>query len=130
MHTIYRTLVSEGAVNFTKKHGNGVTLSSAQEMISPSARQTWIKWKDRLEKSDRSDIVMGETDKENLMQDTVGAVAWHPRDGFAAGVSRLVQEVEIHDLHTFIDYIVVGVFFSSFPGDLERSIRVFISSSD
>jgi taspase (threonine aspartase 1) len=85
-----RTLVSEGAANFIKKYGNGITFVPPETMISPTARQTWIKWKDKLENEAKlnSEVQMEEAEKENILQDTVGAVAWHPRGGFAAGVSR------------------------------------------
>lgn len=56
-------------------------------MISESARQTWKKWKDRLESSTSAITQVPEMDRENLLQDTVGAVSWHSRSGLAAGVS-------------------------------------------
>jgi len=53
-------------------------------MITTLAKQTWKKWKDRLDGVIKTEGV----DCENKMQDTVGAVAWHPSSGFASGVSR------------------------------------------
>jgi hypothetical protein len=56
-------------------------------MISTTAKETWNKWKSRLENSeDNVDI-----EAENIIQDTVGAVGWHSSGGFTAGVSRLVN---------------------------------------
>lgn len=67
-----------------KNHGSGAELVPPENMITSLARQTWKKWKDRLEEV----VITEEADCENRMQDTVGAVAWHPSSGFASGVSR------------------------------------------
>lgn len=68
-----------------KKYGTGIRLIPPEDMITALAKQTWKKWKDRLE---GGVIMEEEPDCENKMQDTVGAVAWHPSSGFASGVSR------------------------------------------
>ncbi|KXN91043.1 Threonine aspartase 1 [Leucoagaricus sp. SymC.cos] len=84
------TLVSSGAVNFVQKYGKNVSLVPTEDMVSLAAERTWKKWKDRLENEtvDRDpDANTDEKDQENLVQDTVGAIAWHPQGGFAAGVS-------------------------------------------
>ncbi|KAF9454038.1 asparaginase [Macrolepiota fuliginosa MF-IS2] len=81
-------LVAQGAIEFARKHCGADTTVSPESMISPSSAQTWEKWKDRLDYSALSaGEMMSEVEKESLLQDTVGAVAWHPRDGLAAGVS-------------------------------------------
>lgn len=57
-------------------------------MISATSTQMWKKWKGRLEDSaSRLDVMASEADRESLLQDTVGAVAWHPSGGMTAGVS-------------------------------------------
>jgi len=68
-----------------EKYGSGTDLVPPENMITTLAKQTWKKWKDRLEGA----VITGEeADCEDRMQDTVGAVAWHPSSGFASGVSR------------------------------------------
>lgn len=84
-HGRTRTLVSQGAVDFALKHGPSDGVVPPENMISESARQTWKKWKDRLESS--APAITQAPDTENLLQDTVGAVSWHSRSGFTAGVS-------------------------------------------
>lgn len=86
------TLVSNGATNFVQKYGTGGALVPPEDMITPSARRTWKKWMDRLESEpvNESNITMTMDDGDlgrDIMQDTVGAVAWHPKGGFVAGVS-------------------------------------------
>jgi hypothetical protein len=54
----------------------------ASEMVSPSAREDWHKWTARLTES-QSPI-----HEENVLQDTVGAVACDSQGNLASGVSR------------------------------------------
>jgi len=92
-----RTLVSDGAVNFVKKYGSGADLVPPENMVTTLAKQTWKKWKDRLEGAVKTE----EADCENRMQDTVGAVAWHPSSGFASGVSRSSPDFFFSCNHSF-----------------------------
>ncbi|KAJ3557823.1 hypothetical protein NP233_g11646 [Leucocoprinus birnbaumii] len=82
------TLVSTGAINFVQKYSTGAVFVSPEDMITPSASKTWKKWKDRLEAGSTDTGTVDVTDEvghERIFQDTVGAVAWHPKGGFAAG---------------------------------------------
>lgn len=60
-----------------------------ETLIAPFAHEQWKKWKARLESLEqaleaRNKQEMGISD----IQDTVGAVAFDPAGGMAAGVSR------------------------------------------
>jgi taspase (threonine aspartase 1) len=57
-------------------------------MISPRATQEWQKWKYRLDHPVDSDPGSLHQD---VMQDTVGAVAWDNEGNLAAGVSRYAR---------------------------------------
>jgi taspase (threonine aspartase 1) len=74
-------------------------------MISNTAKETWKKWKGRLENSEANVDI----DEENITQDTVGAVAWHSNGGFAAGVSRLVDSIFLQSPHAEIQRMLVEV---------------------
>lgn len=58
-----------------------------ETLISPSASGQWKKWKGRW---DSAAVVPPDDEEEGMKdrQDTVGAVAFHPIEGVAAGVSR------------------------------------------
>ncbi|XP_006460813.1 hypothetical protein AGABI2DRAFT_69525 [Agaricus bisporus var. bisporus H97] len=73
------TLVSQGAINFIQNNASENTIVPPENMISTTAKETWTKWKNRLEMSEANNV---DIDEENLIQDTVGAVAWHSNDGF------------------------------------------------
>jgi len=82
-----RTLVSEGARTFAADNSAQITIETVppESLVSPKAREEWMKWKARLESSSAD-----QTDAASIMdiQDTVGAVACQNIDGVAAGVSR------------------------------------------
>jgi len=76
------TLVSSGAYKFA---ADQVETIPPEALITPRSYEHWKKWKTRLDSSDNSLPWIGERLED--IQDTVGAVAWHESDGFAAGVS-------------------------------------------
>ncbi|KDR75208.1 hypothetical protein GALMADRAFT_98482 [Galerina marginata CBS 339.88] len=77
------TVVSSGAHKFATGKVETVTPDT---LITASAHRLWTKWKARLESLDAASQLVEDTSLNNI-QDTVGAVAFHPTDGFAAGVS-------------------------------------------
>ncbi|EAU91712.2 asparaginase [Coprinopsis cinerea okayama7 len=107
------TLVSTGAASFAKS--NGIEPVSPSSLITPESQSQWKKWKDRLRSPNAIDttsspssppttsfkekLTIDEVRSPNEMQrrldeslrdrqDTVGAVAWHPRERkVVAGVS-------------------------------------------
>ncbi|KAG6833523.1 hypothetical protein H0H87_005174 [Tephrocybe sp. NHM501043] len=91
------TLVGDGAHSFaTAKSTQLITTSvetvRPESMISPKARDDWMKWKARLEgAASVSDTTISDSSSMSLrdIQDTVGAVAYGHGDTIATGVSRL-----------------------------------------
>lgn len=66
---------------------------SEESLIASTALDQWTKWKKRLENTDSKEaMTVGDDIQTGLrdIQDTVGAVAFHNRDGIAAGVSRFL----------------------------------------
>lgn len=81
--------MSEGARSFATLHAPSIQTVFPESLKSARAEAEWKKWKNRIETSSSTGIHVGE-DSLKAMQDTVGAVSWHPEGGMAAGVSRLV----------------------------------------
>ncbi|KAF9469911.1 nucleophile aminohydrolase [Collybia nuda] len=79
-------LVSEGALSFAALHAPHVQTVPPERLISWRAEAEWKKWKDQIEYSHPTDSPGGGSGPGE-MQDTVGAVSWHPEKGMAAGVS-------------------------------------------
>jgi taspase (threonine aspartase 1) len=66
---------------------------SKESLIAPTALDQWTKWKKRLENTNSQEAMTTDDDIQTGLrdiQDTVGAVAFHDRDGMAAGVSRFL----------------------------------------
>ncbi|KAF7782320.1 hypothetical protein Agabi119p4_1696 [Agaricus bisporus var. burnettii] len=61
------TLVSQGAINFIQNNYSENTIVPPENMISTTAKETWTKWKNRLEMSEADNV---DIDEENLIQDT------------------------------------------------------------
>ena len=78
-----RTLVSNGAHSFAASAL--LELVDPLEMMSNFARDNWRRSINRVSNSDAETI---NSSGMNMMQDTVGAVAWDAEGGFASGVSR------------------------------------------
>ncbi|KAF9010523.1 nucleophile aminohydrolase [Cyathus striatus] len=86
------TLVAEGARSFADMYMKKNQLIPPERLVTDEAISRWKKWKQRLEttgdvssNSKYEEVV--ENASHNDLQDTVGAVTWHSRDGIAAGVS-------------------------------------------
>ncbi|KAF9482151.1 N-terminal nucleophile aminohydrolase [Pholiota conissans] len=81
------TLVSLGARKFAEERGLEVLPQEA--LVAPNARNQWKKWKQRLANIHSEEVMNVDDIQTGLrdVQDTVGAVAFHSRDGMAAGVS-------------------------------------------
>ncbi|KAH6913791.1 asparaginase [Coprinopsis sp. MPI-PUGE-AT-0042] len=83
------TLVSAGATSFARSQG--LTTILPVSLVTPDAQRQWKKWKERLESSsaDATNGALTEEEQAEMhgTQDTVGAVAWDPLTGGAAGVS-------------------------------------------
>ncbi|CAL1707634.1 unnamed protein product [Somion occarium] len=82
-------MVSRGAETFAQNQG--LPCVSPELMISPRAQADWERWKTRLDS-----VCAGiDVPEDNFprssglrdIQDTVGAIAWDPDGGLAAGVS-------------------------------------------
>jgi len=83
---IFRTLVSSGAEKFAV--GSHVEMAPPEALIAPGAYERWQKWKKRLENVSKESLAIEDEDTLAVIQDTVGAVAFHEFDGLASGVSR------------------------------------------
>ncbi|KAF5380495.1 hypothetical protein D9615_004576 [Tricholomella constricta] len=87
------TLVSEGARAFAAANDAHRTIETvpADSLVSPKAKDDWMKWRTRLERG----VPIDQTDLASLadVQDTVGAVACQNADAVAAGVSRVLGSV-------------------------------------
>ncbi|KAG5654406.1 hypothetical protein H0H81_003230 [Sphagnurus paluster] len=81
---LYETLVSEGAHAFAIANSADRAIETVipDSLISPKARNDWVKWKTRLTSS-QSMAAGSLTD----IQDTVGAVAFQNAEAVAAAVS-------------------------------------------
>ncbi|KAG6866709.1 hypothetical protein C0991_011368 [Blastosporella zonata] len=88
------TLVSDGARSFAAAKCASLEIVTPESMISPKAKDDWMKWKARLDgaASSLADTTAMSTDSGFVnftdIQDTVGAVAYGNGDTIAAGVSR------------------------------------------
>ncbi|GBE81113.1 nucleophile aminohydrolase [Sparassis latifolia] len=93
-------LVSDGATKFAES--KGVETVSAESLISPRAKEEWMKWKTKLdsaiagnpsdeavpsEQSSTSPISPSTADSLRAIQDTVGAVALDAEGNTSTGVS-------------------------------------------
>ncbi|KAF6761264.1 asparaginase [Ephemerocybe angulata] len=86
------TLVSQGASSFAKRVSQSSSTTSPKpelvsppSLISPNAKAQYDKWKARLD--DPAYHPPPLSPHFGAFPDTVGAVAWHPKDGAAASVS-------------------------------------------
>ncbi|KIY44473.1 N-terminal nucleophile aminohydrolase, partial [Fistulina hepatica ATCC 64428] len=75
------TLVSTGAKVFAESHGVETVANDA--LVAPRALKEWKLWSQRLAEAQKGNDLSA----SRLLQDTVGAAAWHPSSGPAAGVS-------------------------------------------
>ena len=76
----------------------GIPVVPPESLIAPSAKETWKKWKYKLEQAESGATRdQREQGQEGLMekQDTVGAVSFCVKDDMAAGVSRFVPLLSI-----------------------------------
>lgn len=86
-----RTLVSSGAHAFARR--NKIETVEPTNMISPRAKEDWERWIARYdevgstEERDAGTLVF----PRDVMQDTVGAIAWDSEGNLAAGVSRFAD---------------------------------------
>ncbi|KAF8070624.1 asparaginase [Lyophyllum atratum] len=80
-------LVAEGARKFAAANSTRLAVETAplDSLVSPKAREDWLKWKARIESPDADQTVP--TTCLTDIQDTVGAVACQNADAVAAGVS-------------------------------------------
>ncbi|PPR05836.1 hypothetical protein CVT26_010116 [Gymnopilus dilepis] len=82
-------LVSGGAQTFAMNAGN-IEVVPPDALVSPTARATWEKWKARMDAPEDISSILDENNPEESLQniqDTVGAIAFSPESGLAAGVS-------------------------------------------
>lgn len=82
-------LVSDGAREFARSFPEKVKCVPPLSLVTPQAEEQWNKWKRRLESSSDDALDL------HAMQDTVGAIAWHARDGMSSGVSRYIHHSSV-----------------------------------
>ncbi|KAI0081257.1 N-terminal nucleophile aminohydrolase [Panus rudis PR-1116 ss-1] len=80
-------LVSRGAEQFARVRG--VEMIPPELLITPRAQRDWERWTERLKPTPYTGFSSTTDPMRTLhdIQDTVGAVAWDPQGGIAAGVS-------------------------------------------
>ena len=117
--SLFRTLVSAGAVKFASRHAPQVDIVPTESLVSSEARKRWNYWKEQYGKE------LGPDEHGcHDIQDTVGAVAWSSSENIAAGVSRLIRI----DLLTKAQRVCSGGLLLKHPGRVGE-VRGLISIS-